>query len=171
MEVGIIIMKQAFRNKLRQTLGVSIGEVLAAVLIITLVSQGLAAGVAVAYRQFRSSMKYSDAQILYSTLETVISNELRFSDPFADPELLVALDPDDQITEYGELAFWKEGTYVRILDHAGYPDGLQAKAELQYDENRKHFTVFLSIRKDDDILIDGNGFPVLLLNDWKTGIE
>lgn len=63
-------------RRLRGRGGYSIAEALLAVLILALLSSGIAAGVSFAVRQYNASMVRSESMVLTSTLTSIIRNEL-----------------------------------------------------------------------------------------------
>lgn len=64
------------RSKVNNS-GFSIAEALCAIIILLLATSGIVAGVQYASQEYKRSMDNSESKVLYSTLETVISNELR----------------------------------------------------------------------------------------------
>ncbi len=78
--MGIIIMSEG-RNRhacrsQRATQGYSLAETLVALLIVLLLTSGIATGMAFAARQYKNSMIDSGARTLGSTLMTILQNEL-----------------------------------------------------------------------------------------------
>lgn len=64
------------QHKLRRKTGYTLAESLIAILLIALISMGLATGVAFGVRQYNNSVTRSEARILCSTLTSVITDEL-----------------------------------------------------------------------------------------------
>ena len=64
------------RRKVRGKSGYSIAESLLALLIVALLSIGIAAGVAFGVRQYNEAMSLSEARVLCSTLASVVRGEL-----------------------------------------------------------------------------------------------
>lgn len=181
------------KTKLSSRKGMSLGEMLVAVLLVLLVSAGLVAGVALSQRRFVSSLRQSEAQELYSSLSSLISNELRYttnvyyvngsSDEVVsfysvtyaikeDLTKLVALDSDGNETEdYGELALGVSGNYHRLLGSASYSNDLGAKANVTYDEEKKLFTVTLDVGVKNGNSILSQTFQVRALNDFDPHVK
>lgn len=67
------------RGKLASRRGMTLTEILAAVLILALVAVGVAAGVSASLRVYRQSVTLSDAQTLSSTLSIALMDELRYA--------------------------------------------------------------------------------------------
>lgn len=170
-------------NKLKNNKGMTFSELLVATLIMLLVSAALVTGVALANKQFVSSIRYSEADELYSSLSSLISNELRFTDEIktsngkvvafypttyslsTNTPYIVSLDDDKQETQgYGQLAFGSNGSYNLILSSANYSYNMGAKINIEYIKNGNYFIVDLDIGADNTSLIDKE-FTVRALND------
>ena len=72
-------IKNRIRNKLSGKKGFSLGELLAATVILLLASQVMTQGMAFATRMYHDSMSRSHARQLCSTLTNVIETELRYT--------------------------------------------------------------------------------------------
>lgn len=176
-------------NKLKNNKGFTLTELLAATLIMLLVSLGLATGVALSNKQFVVSIRESEAEELYSTLETILTNELRFTNDVVlknnnevksfysvtynvkkgETSLLV-LDNEDKAVigdKYGQLALGNSSSNCnRLIGSGNYSYDMGAKANIIYDINKKIFTVTLSIgRNVDTAPIVSHTFNVRPLND------
>lgn len=68
--------KSGSLRRLRKRGGYSIAETLLVVLILALLSSGIAAGVSFAVRQYNAAMVRSESMVLTSTLTSIIRNEL-----------------------------------------------------------------------------------------------
>ena len=140
-------------------------ELLCAVLILVLVSGGMATAVSLAARQYEQSMRESEAQILCSTLETILRNELAYttniklngkqveqfqSQTYAIKDSLSSIvidDPDEK--GYGRLLLGNDTKNMDILGRGAYPHGLLVKIdEFTYDNSTHCFTVKLSVGCD-----------------------
>ena len=169
-------------NKRNIQKGFTLVEMLCVVLLISLLSMGMVTGVSLAQRQFVKSMQRSQAPQLYTTLESLLTNELRYttditvdsngtvetmySTTYAIKESLtkiVSLDEDDQETSgYGEIAFGNGGTYNKVLGSSAYPHGLGAIVSITY--NGTYFTVDLDVGSDTTGSIVQDTFDVKPLN-------
>lgn len=173
-------------QRLKSTAGASLVELLCATLILALVGTGLVNGVQVAQRQFVECLRCSESQELYTTVEQILTNELRYTTAVTlsneeetrvaglysvtyaiknHETALVALDEYGQEDDFGELAFGYEGEYNRILGKKAYPNGLKCGATIHYDAEKQLFTVYLTIRTDTKIYVDAVPFQVRALND------
>ena len=65
------------KNRLKRAGGFSFTEMLAAVIILLIASEGMAQGIAFASRNFTKQMTNSEARILFSTLRETIDYELK----------------------------------------------------------------------------------------------
>lgn len=141
-------MKRSMK-KLRSRRGVSLTEVLAAVLILSLVTLGVAVGVNSAMSAYRRSVTLSDAQTLSSTLATALMDELRFarnvdagagtftSSSFGEGAS-VGTDAAGQpghVTVGGQL----------LVGKGAYAGHLKATADVLYDPGSGTFSVTLKI--------------------------
>lgn len=75
--------KSGLLRRLRGKGGYSIAEALLAVLIVALLSSGIAAGVSFAVRQYNAAMVRSESMVLTSTLTSIIRSELSNSSTVA----------------------------------------------------------------------------------------
>ncbi len=170
-------------NKLRNNHGMSIGETLVAVLILLLVSAGLASGVSLASRYYTKTVRTSEANELYSTLESLISNELRYTNcaefdgsgnlvnffsktfPIHDDYTNIAIvDGDKNLSNnYDYVAIGNNDNYNLILSKASYPNELGAKINsIKYDNGC--FVVDLDIGTDEIGSLVTKAFSVRCLN-------
>ncbi len=67
------------REKLRARRGMTLSEMLVAVLILGLVTVGVSAGVSASLRVYRESTALADAQTLSSTLSIALMDEMRYA--------------------------------------------------------------------------------------------
>ena len=156
------------KQKLKSSRGMSLGELLCAVLILTLVSGGMASAVSLGVRQYQQSIRTSEAKILCSTLETILRNELAYvydikmdgtnvkqiqSQNYGMKGNLSTLTTDEAGQNgYGHIILANcEDTseYMSILGEAAYTNGLLAKIDLFSYENHC-FTVKLSVGYDGE---------------------
>jgi Tfp pilus assembly protein PilV len=72
-------------RRLRKRSGYSLAESLLALLIILLLSAGIAGGVAFAVRQYNEAMIRSEAKVLCSSLSNVLRNELSITSDINPP--------------------------------------------------------------------------------------
>ena len=137
----------------------SLGELLCAVLILTLVSGGMASAVSLGVRQYQQSMRTSEAKVLCSTLETVLRNELAYttqikldggnvkqfrSQNFAIKKNLSTLTTDAENSgDYGHIILANcddPSEYMEILGKGAYTNGLLAKVDKDPSTDKEIFT-------------------------------
>lgn len=185
-------LKRKTLNKIRSNKGLTMVELLCATLIMLLVSAGMVSGVQLAQRQYLKSVRNSEAQVLYSTIQAILTNELRYTThvQYTDngtnevatfysvtyavkhhDTALVSLNKNSVETDYGELALGYDGEYNRILGSASYPNGLGARARLEYDRNNKIFTVYLTISFNNRPYLEEQSFQVMALNNVRINDE
>ncbi len=171
--------------------GMTLTEVLCATLLVALVSLCLATGVRLASKEFTSSIRLSEAQELYATLESLLTNELRytsdiqlknnnevdtfFSVTYALKEAktrLYSLDENGNVTtDYGQLAMGDEesNAYNRLLGNGSYTNKLGAKAKITYDKDHSLFTVDLEIGVIGGKAVVQKTFDVRAMNNVIVG--
>lgn len=149
------------KQKLKSTRGLTLGEMLCAVLIVLLVSGTMASTVSLAVRQYQRSLRESEAEVLCSTLATIITDELAFtteikvaggqvvqfqSQHYAMKDTKGTFLTDAVDGGYGHLLLGTAEKSANLLGKGSYPNGLLAKVEsLSYDNGTHCFTVKLSV--------------------------
>lgn len=149
--------------------GFSLIELLAAILILSLVSGGIVTGVMLSNKQYKSSIRQSEASELYNTISSLLNYELKLTNEIKlDGDKLVAFKSISyQIDEsslcniyvlyesgypvgdsYGRIAFGNNDKKNYLLGNAAYTNGLGAKLIITYDNTNKMFTVDLDIGYD-----------------------
>lgn len=154
--------------------GFSLIELLAAILILSLVSGGLVTGVMLSNKQYKSSIRQSEASELYNTISSLLNYELKLTNEVKlDGNNLVAVKSISyQIDEsslckiyvlyesgypagdnYGQIAFGNDDKKNHLLGNAAYTNGLGAKLNITYSETDNMFTVDLDIGYDTKSVI------------------
>ena len=62
--------------------GFTLIEMLCVVILVSLLSMGMATGVSLAQKEFKKSMQRAQAPQLFTTLESILTNELRYTTGF-----------------------------------------------------------------------------------------
>lgn len=146
-------------QKLKSAAGLTLGELLVSVLIMSLVSLLLAAGVSVAARQYQESLVESESQTLCSTLATAIAASLRSAQDFTGASTeeengtqhytyqrfwasdayrvdLVAMDQDQAELPAGSAGYLAlksaDGSLAPLATQASYTLGMKARAQLDW---------------------------------------
>lgn len=113
------------KRKLRSCSGFSLGELLAATLILLLASQVLAQGMAFAVRSYNKSLTYSHAKQLASTLTNTIETELRYTTSITTVPTEVGEEPSftgkEELVSYFSPIYGKTKSSFSALDEAGHP--------------------------------------------------
>lgn len=156
-------------NKLKNSIGFTLSEVLVAVLIMVLASIGMVTAVVLSNNQLTKQTRLSEANELYTTLSSLITNELRYTNEISfgngnyvssfysstyaqknttvNPSL-VLVDEEGNIVsnDYGYLALGSEKPYKLLVGVSTYGSyDLGANATIQYNQNLNLFTVTLKI--------------------------
>ena len=159
--------------------GFSLIELLAAILILSLVTGGLVTGVILSSNQYKESIRQSEASQLYNTISSLLTNELRFTNKISYKEgttneveaiksVSYQIDESNLCKIYVlyESGYDAGDNYGRIA-LATYTNDLGAKIHsITYDRTQKLFTVDLDIGYNDKSIIR-NEFNVRALN-WVT---
>lgn len=179
------------KKKLSDGRGFSLGELLAATIILLLASQVMAEGVTFATRMYNESLSRSHGKELCSTLTSAIETELRYTTGITydnSGKLLTYFSPaygqtnssflsineENHVEDSGEIAIQitdKKGklAYQRLLSGASYSSyELKAKVEsTEYHEDTNSFQVTLSILDQSGKSLAENTFDVLPVNQLK----
>lgn len=102
------------RKKLSQKQGFSLGELLAATIILLLASQVLTQGMAFAVRMYNESLTGSHGKQLCSTLTNVIETELRYT-------TRITKDSSGRITKYFSQTYGKTQSSFAAIDDKENP--------------------------------------------------
>lgn len=150
--------------------GYTLVEMLSAIVVLLLFTALLVTGINLAVDTYTDSVATSEAQTLCSTLQTVVSDELRYATQ-------INIDEQGNITgvfssTYGQGASFtttEEGRVLlcdkKILSEKAYPHGLKARVNIEkYDQTTKVFTVNISIYITDGKNLSEMTFDVKNLN-------
>ncbi len=157
--------------------GFSLIELLAAIVVLSLVSGGLVTGVILSSNQYKESIRQSEASQLYNTISSLLTNELRFTNKISykegtTNEVEAIKSVSYQIDEsnlckiyvlyesgypagndYGRIAFGNNDKKNYLLGNAAYTNGLGAKLNITYNDTNNMFTVYLDIGYDTKSVI------------------
>lgn len=185
-----IKLKNRIRKLLSDKRGFSLGELLAATVILLLASQVMTQGMAFATRMYNESLTRSHAKQLCSTLTNVIEKELRyttsvnkgsdgtvlkyFSPTYGKTESAFAAIDENKIdgTAGGEIAVQltaEDGSlyWQKLISSASY-SSFDLKATIQSVKlEGTTFHVILEITDKDGKKIVTNKFDVIAVNDIK----
>ena len=162
-------MYNRITSKLYSSRGMTLVELLSALIILLLVSGGMAAAVSLGSQQYQKSMRDAEAMVLYSTLMTVLSNELMYTTDIRvdndkgignvaqfmsqnyviEGNLSTLMTDNADGNDYGKLLLGNSKNtdeYMSVLGKASYTRGLSAKVtKFQYHNSEHYFIVELSI--------------------------
>lgn len=155
-------------GRLRNKKGMSIVELLSAIAVMLLVTVVLVTGVRLGVKAYTKSVSMSEAQILCTTLTTVVSDELRYAGTV-------------HIDESGRVGFFSQNVggdsqtgssftsdkngYVLlgetpILSKSSYPYGLKAEVTVTMDEADKIFNAKVTVKSKNNTELSANEFQV-----------
>ncbi len=117
-------------RKLKSKSGMSIGELLVAMLIVLLVTSGVASGMRLAVTQYEKSMVQSEAKVLCSTLESIITNEIGNTEN-------IELGSQTGVNEYELVSFFSEA-YRLTGAEAGTGNSRFYSVKVTRDDGGKH---------------------------------
>jgi prepilin-type N-terminal cleavage/methylation domain-containing protein len=161
------MMRKKSTVKRNHQSGFTLTEMLCTVLLAGMISVGLVRGVTLASKQYKRSVRYSSSYQLFTTLQTLISNELKYTNKITlngntvdefysvtyalenNLTSLYTLDSDGNITDgYGQLAIGDGTSFNRLLSSKSYSDSLGAKCTITYADDV--FTVTLQVGVNED---------------------
>ncbi|MCF0151274.1 MAG: hypothetical protein HUJ80_07695 [Firmicutes bacterium] len=174
---------KAVKGKAASKRGVTLAELLCTVVLFSFASAAMLTGIRFGAAKYSTIMKESSAKVLYTSLYSAISDELRYTSVV----VLGESSPCGHVVEsfYSSSFNGKRSTSFQQLDEEGnaacgygrigigghsllpdgaYTRGLLAKVEsLYYDPGEEIFTVSLSIGTDEESILT-QSFQVMNLN-------
>ena len=178
---------RTLREKLRSHRGTSLVETLMTILIMSILGGAITTGMLVSAREYTKSVRGMEKDMLFSTLQYVISYELQYSTSvIVDDDNRVIdvqaktygqeqyMDEGEEVDDIrrtffadqstGRIVYGIDGDYQPILSKNAYPKGMKASIEpLTYDPQTHYFHVVLSISYNNRTVVDSIGFDVLNL--------
>lgn len=144
------------KNKLKKIAGMTLMEMLVCVLLLLIASGGMAGGVALASRQYNESLRKSEAEQLYTTLETIITEELRYTSSATTEGSTTVFKSkkfpsggmDTILIEKGEVYIGNTTTNYAVVNSKSYSRGLKVALD-RFTLNGNVFTVQLTISAND----------------------
>lgn len=141
--------------KQKRIAGMTLVELLCALAVVLLVSAGMVLGVSLAVRSYERSVAGSEAQVLCSTLETIVSDELRYAGTLERDESdkvigFFSQNHPDANLQHSRFTTDDEGRVLlggqKLLPNNAYPHGLWASVELtEYDTDDCIFTAVITV--------------------------
>lgn len=161
-------------KKLREKRGMTLIEMLCAVLLLLIMSGMLTLGVSFAVRTYRDSMQSSQAQELCSTITAAISDKLRYCGSVSKNGDSIFIQDVGSVSsgegeifslnESGEITLDAAGT-KKLLGSRSYPRGLRVEElRMTYDSDSGIFSVSFRITDGGDRELAGSDFDVKRIN-------
>ncbi len=165
-------------DRLRNKQGMSIVELLSAIIVMLLVTVVLVTGVKLGVKAYTKSVSMSEAQVLCSTLTTIVSDDLRYAgtvypnNKAADGvdvlKLFVQGKGEGYYTQNddGQVVFHRdtEGD-AKLLGKGSYPYGLKANVTVTVENDT--FTAVVEVTSKTDNVLSQNTFEVKPINGMK----
>ena len=131
-------------------------ELLCALAVVLLVSAGMVLGVSLAVRSYERSVTNSEAQVLCSTLQTIVNDELRYAGTLEYENgrvvgFFFSQNHPDADNQQSEFTTDDEGRVLlggqKLLPNNAYPHGLRASVELKdYGKETRIFTAVITVK-------------------------
>lgn len=141
--------------KQKRIAGMTLVELLCALAVVLLVSAGMVLGVSLAVRSYERSVAGSEAQVLCSTLEAIVSDELRYAGTLERDENgkvigFFSQNHSDAGHQHSRFTTDNEGRVLlggqKLLPNNAYPHGLRAAVELTgYATDTRIFTAVITV--------------------------
>ena len=153
----------------RKNGGFTLVELLSTIVVLLLISALMATGIQLAVRTMRRSVTASEAQVLCSTLKTVVSDELRYSGTIQQTQDELSFFSQN----YGESVSFSqnEDGHVllggnKLLPAKSYPDGMQAAVTIEsYEPEKRVFSVRVAVSSRTGEALAEASFQVKQLNE------
>ncbi|MDO4501216.1 MAG: hypothetical protein Q4B60_08125 [Erysipelotrichaceae bacterium] len=168
-----------FKSKTKSKSGMSLGETLVAVLIILLVSLSLASTMSLAANQYVKTKRKLEANILMSSLCTIVSDELGYATS-------VKLDSSNNVVSFignnyltdkytgklaslnGRLAYVNidnNNEFIELLAKSAYSNGMKVEMqEPKYNSANNTYKVTIYIKDPGDKPLISKTFDVININ-------
>ena len=165
-------------SRLKSSRGMTFMELLCAVLILLMSTALVLVGVNLALTTYRANMEASEAQVLYSTLTTVISDKLRYCGTVetAEDGTITQIFAQGIGTGSGEAFQLTDGKVTlggkSLLGSGAYPRDLTVSSlTMTYNKDSRLFTVSLEVcNQKGQRLAGGMDFQVKKLNTSEADI-
>lgn len=143
--------------KQKRIAGMTLMELLCALAVVLLVSAGMVLGVSLAVRSYERSVTNSEAQVLCSTLQTIVNDELRYAGTLEyENDRVVGFFSQEHAnadSKYSRFTTDSDGRVLlggqKLLPNNAYPHGLRASVELtgyDEDEGKRIFTAVITVK-------------------------
>lgn len=160
--------------KQKRIAGMTLMELLCALAVVLLVSAGMVLGVSLAVRSYERSVTNSEAQVLCSTLQTIVNDELRYAGTLEyENDRVVGFFSQEHAnadSKYSRFTTDSDGRVLlggqKLLPNNAYPHGLRAAVELtDYDKATRIFTAVVTVTNRSGDTLAQTDFQVKQLNE------
>lgn len=161
-------------KKLRNNSGMTLTELLMAILIVSISTALVGVGIRLAVNSYKACMEASQAQMLCSTLTADISDKLRFSGTVKETNGKI---DEIFIQELGKVAVFdinRDGILELdgrpIINSGAYPRGLKLKGfSIKFNSTTNIFTVKFDVVNDKNKTVISQEFQVKRINPEVNG--
>lgn len=164
-------------KKLRSQSGMTLTEMLCALVVLMLISSLLAVGVRFAVQTYRTSMADSQAQMLCSTVTTAIADKLRYCSGVTSEDGKVfikdigSVESDEQgsffqVDETGQIVMQSGSETKQLLGAKSYPRGLKIRElKVAFSDTDRRFAVSFDVTDTAGTVLASSCFDVRCIND------
>lgn len=164
-------------KKLRSQSGMTLTEMLCALVVLMLISSLLAVGVRFAVQTYRTSMADSQAQMLCSTVTTAIADKLRYCSGVTSKDGKVfikdigSVESDEQgsffqVDETGQIVMQSGSETKQLLGAKSYPRGLKIRElSVEFSNTDRRFAVSFDVTDTAGTVLASSCFDVRCIND------
>lgn len=161
------------KQKLLNSQGFSLTEMITAVMILALISVSISVGLPTIINVYHHMTLHSEASVLCSTLSTSLADELRsvINITGTDDVVFDSLTSGRSLSvitdEEGHLNIGKDQP---LLGDTAYTSGLKASAKVSYSNTDSLFHVHLSVTDEKDNILAESDLSIRPLNEsnWKN---
>lgn len=165
-------------KKLRSQSGMTLTEMLCALVVLMLISSLLAVGVRFAVQTYRTSMADSQAQMLCSTVTTAIADKLRYCSGVtsAGGKVFIkdigSVESDEQGSFFqvdedtGQIVMQSDSEKKQLLGAKSYPRGLKIRElSVEFSNTDRRFAVSFDVTDTAGTVLASSCFDVRCIND------
>ena len=150
--------------------GFTLVELLCAIVVLLLVSALMVTGIQLGIRALNKSVSASEARVLCSTLQTTVSDELRYAGTTQRDGNAITFFSQNYSGEGVGFSADEEGHVLlgekKLLPNNAYPHGLRATVQLtDYDSGRRVFSVAVTVTNASGTVLAETAFEVRQLNE------
>ncbi len=156
-------------KKLRNNRGMTLTELLMAILIVSISTSLVGVGIRLAVNSYKACMEVSQAQMLCSTLTADISDKLRFSGSVRETSGNIDEIFIQELGKVANFAVNRDGILTLdgrpIINSGAYPRGLKlSDFSIKFDSDTNIFTVKFNVINDQSNTVISQEFQVKKIN-------